>query len=77
VDDTHYDHACVDRDRNCVFPIDRLRELVAAGKVGALTEGHFATAYTQQLRDFAALTAIRLAREVADQRPQAVVLTGG
>lgn len=77
VDDTHYDHGCVDRDRNCVFPIDRLRELVAAGKVGALTEGHFATAYTQQLRDFAALTAIRLAREVAAQRPQAVLLTGG
>jgi D-proline reductase (dithiol) PrdB len=21
-DDTHYDHACVDRDLNCVFPID-------------------------------------------------------
>ena len=26
-DDTHYDHACVDRDLNCVFPIDRVREL--------------------------------------------------
>src|SRR6266542_4001682 len=26
-DDTHYDHACVDRDMNCVFPIDRVREL--------------------------------------------------
>ncbi len=77
VDDTHYDHACVDRDRNCVFPIDRLRELVAAGEVGALTESHFATAYTQQLRDFAAFTAVRLAREVAAARPQAVLLTGG
>lgn len=77
VDDTHYDHGCVDRDRNCVFPIDRLRELVAERKVGALTESHFSTAYTQQLRDFAAITAVKLAREVAAQRPQAVLLTGG
>ena len=28
-DDSHYDHACVDRDLNCVFPIDRVRELAA------------------------------------------------
>jgi D-proline reductase (dithiol) PrdB len=77
VDDTHYDHACVDRDRNCVFPIDRLRELAAEGRVGGLTERHFSTAYTAQLRDFAALTAVRLAQEVAAERPNAVVLTGG
>ena len=46
-----------------------LRELVAAGEVGALTESHFATADSQQLRDFAAFTAVRLAREVAAERP--------
>src|SRR5437016_5140038 len=27
VDDTHYDHGCIDKDVNCVFPIDRLRSL--------------------------------------------------
>ncbi len=26
-DDAHYDHACIDRDINCVFPIDRLASL--------------------------------------------------
>lgn len=77
VDDSHYDHACVDLDRNCVFPIDRLRALADAGKIGGLTERHFATAFTAQLRDFAALTAIRLAQEIALERPQAVVITGG
>jgi D-proline reductase (dithiol) PrdB len=77
VDDTHYDHACVDRDRNCVFPIDRLRSLAASGRLGGLTERHFATAFTAQLRDFAALTAVRLAQQVAEERPQAVVITGG
>jgi D-proline reductase (dithiol) PrdB len=77
VDDSHYDHACVDQDRNCVFPIDRLRELAAAGRIGGLTERHFATAFTAQLRDFAALTAVRLAQQVAEERPQAVVITGG
>ena len=39
-DDTHYDHACVDADLNCVFPIDRMRELAAEGRVGGITERH-------------------------------------
>jgi D-proline reductase (dithiol) PrdB len=33
-DDDHYDHACVDKDLNCVFPLDRLTELAREGRIG-------------------------------------------
>jgi D-proline reductase (dithiol) PrdB len=32
----YYDHAAADRDLNVVLPIDRAREAVAAGRIGAL-----------------------------------------
>ena len=35
-DVTIHEYSDADRDLNCQFPIDRLRELVAAGEVGSL-----------------------------------------
>ncbi|MBI4483803.1 MAG: hypothetical protein HY652_13060, partial [Acidobacteria bacterium] len=37
----YYDHRDADRDFNIVFPLDRFRELVSRGIVGALTPVHF------------------------------------
>ena len=34
IHDAYYDHRGADRDLNCVFPIDRLRELEADGIIG-------------------------------------------
>ncbi len=76
-DDTHYDHACVDRDMNCVFPIDRLRELAAEHRIGSLTARHFSLGYSQALRDLREKTIPALVREVDRERPGAVLLTGG
>ena len=76
-DDTHYDHACVDRDMNCVFPIDRLRELAAEHRVGGLTARHFSLGYSQALRDLREKIIPALVREVDRERPGAVLLTGG
>ena len=76
-DDTHYDHACVDRDMNCVFPIDRLRELAAEGRVGGLTARHFSLGYSQALRELRERTIPVLVREIDRERPGVVVLTGG
>jgi D-proline reductase (dithiol) PrdB len=76
-DDSHYDHACVDLDLNCVFPLDRLRELVTERRIGGLTEQHFSLGFSQALRDLRERTVPALAREVDRQRPGAVVLTGG
>ncbi len=36
-----FDHAGVEADRNLVFPLDRLRELAAAGEIGKLNYRHF------------------------------------
>jgi D-proline reductase (dithiol) PrdB len=36
IHDDYYDHRDADRDLNCVFPIDRLRELAAAGEIGGV-----------------------------------------
>jgi hypothetical protein len=76
-DDTHYDHACVDRDLNCVFPIDRVRELAVEGRVGGLTARHFSLGFSQALRDLRERTIPALVREIDRERPAAVLLTGG
>lgn len=36
----YYDHTAADRDINCVFPIERLRELVGGGEIGGLGPRH-------------------------------------
>ena len=36
IHDHYYDHRDAGRDINCIFPIDRLRELAAAGEIGAV-----------------------------------------
>jgi glycine/betaine/sarcosine/D-proline reductase family selenoprotein B len=77
VDHARYPREGVEADGNCVFPIDRLRALAAEGRVGGLAGRHFATSYTLALREFAAGTAVRVAREVAAERPQAAVVTAG
>jgi D-proline reductase (dithiol) PrdB len=76
-DDSHYDHACVDRDLNCVFPIDRVRELAHERRVSGLTERHFSLGYSQALRELREKTIPALVREVDRERPGAVLLTGG
>ena len=42
--DTHrsssYDHAGIEEDANLAFPLDRLRELAADGRIGAVAERH-------------------------------------
>ena len=76
-DDSHYDHGCVDRDLNCVFPIDRVRELAAEGRVGGLTARHFSLGYSQALRELRATTIPALVREIDRERPGVVLLTGG
>ncbi len=76
-DDTHYDHACVDRDLNCVFPIDRLRALAVEHRVGGLTARHFSLGFSQALRELREKTIPARVREIDRERPGAVLLTGG
>jgi D-proline reductase (dithiol) PrdB len=36
----YYDHRAADRDINCVYPVERLRELVSRGELGSLAPRH-------------------------------------
>ncbi len=76
-DDAHYDHACADRDINCIFPLDRLRELADEHRIGGLTDRHFSLGFSQALREMRERTIPTLAREVDRTRPGLVLLTGG
>ena len=76
-DDAHYDHACVDKDLNCVFPIDRLTELARERRIGGVAEKHFSLGFSQALRELRETTIPALTREVDKLRPDIVLLTGG
>ena len=41
INDDYYNHGDADRDLNCIFPIDRLRELVAEGVIGEVAPHHY------------------------------------
>ena len=38
IHDAYYDHTDADRDINCVFPLERLREMQSAGEIGKVAE---------------------------------------
>lgn len=41
IHDSYYDHTDAERDLNCLFPIDRLRELAEAGVIGGVAARHW------------------------------------
>ena len=76
-DDEHYDHACVDRDINCVFPIDRIREIARGGRIGGVASAHFSMGFSQALAAVRSTTIPPLVKDVERVRPDVVLLTGG
>ena len=74
----YYDHRDADRDLNVVFPITRLKEMHAAGYIGALSQQHFSFMghidgpHVQTLIHDSAAQVARMLRE---QQVDAVVLT--
>jgi D-proline reductase (dithiol) PrdB len=74
----HYNHSHADQDINCVFPIDRLRELAAQGVIGGVSDLHLGfMGYSQKLRDLYERAAPEMARLVERSRADAVLLTAG
>lgn len=74
----HYDHRHADSDINCVFPIDRLRELAAEGVIAGVGDKHLGfMGYTQQLRDLYERGAPAMAKVIERSRADAVLLTAG
>lgn len=74
----HYDHSDADQDINCIFPIDRLRELVAWGVIGGVSNRHLGfMGYTQQMRDLYERAAPEMAKIIARSNADAVLLSAG
>ena len=72
IHDSYYDHSDADRDLNCIFPIDRLREMASEGEIGAvaprLWSGFMGRIYKRQavLEDKAPALALELKRDKVD-----------
>jgi D-proline reductase (dithiol) PrdB len=75
---THYDHTAADQDINVVFPIERLRELVADGTIKGLNTEFFGMmGYTLKMKQVLDETAPEIAKKVERSATDLVLLTGG
>lgn len=78
VDHLHYDTSDANADPNCVFPIDRLRELVGMGIVGSIAPMHFGfMGFIPDGRLLRDTTAPIVADRLLAQGTDAVLLTPG
>lgn len=74
----HYDHHDADQDINCVFPIERLRELAAEGIIAGVSDKHLGfMGYTQNFRDLYERAAPEMARVIVRSQADGVILTAG
>src|SRR4051812_36749612 len=73
----HFDTSKGAIDANIMFPVDRLRELVAAGEIGTLSDYHVAMGLTTELRKLKEEVSWEIAKAVLQTRPDVVLLTGG
>jgi D-proline reductase (dithiol) PrdB len=73
----HFDTSKGAEDANVMFPLDRLRDLVAHGEVRTLTEHHISMGLTTELRRLKETVSWEIAEALMKMRPDLVVLTGG
>jgi D-proline reductase (dithiol) PrdB len=78
VDHAHYDTTDANADPNCVFPIDRLHDLVDMGIIGSVAPMHFGfMGFIPDGRLLRDTTAPIVAERLCDHGTDAVVLTPG
>lgn len=74
----HYDHHDASQDINCIFPIDRLRELATEGVIAGVSDKHLGfMGYTQNMRDLYEHIAPEMAKIIARSKADGVILTAG
>ena len=71
-----FDHSGIERDKNLALPLDRLRELKAEGRIGAVAPRHysFMGSISAPAR-LVAITAPEVAHRLRDERTDGVLLT--
>ncbi len=73
-----YDNADVNKDINCMFPIDRLKELAQEGFIKEVAELHFGTmGGGGDIETFTNFTGPEIAEKLKEIKVDAVVLTAG
>lgn len=73
-----YDNGDVNKDINCMFPIDRLRELAEAGFIKEVAPAHFGFMGGGGNQDkFTNETGPEIARQLKEEGVDAVLLTAG
>ena len=73
-----YDNGDVNKDINCMFPIDRLRELAEEGFIGGVAPTHFGFMGGGGNQDkFTNETGPEIARQLKEEGVDAVLLTAG
>ena len=73
----HYDHSEADADPNIVFPLETLRELVADGVIGSLSDNHYSYGFTTKLKELYEKTFPEIAGRIDRSRTKLVLLTAG
>ena len=74
----HYDHRDADQDINCVFPLDRLRELASEGVIAGVSNTHLGfMGFTQNFRDLYERAAPEMAKLILRSKADGVILTAG
>jgi len=74
----HFDHRDADQDINCVFPLDRLRELAAEGIIAGVSNTHLGfMGFTQNFRDLYERVAPEMAKLILRSKADGVILTAG
>jgi D-proline reductase (dithiol) PrdB len=72
-----FDRSDVQRDLNVAFPLDRMRELVAAGELGSLASTHYAFLGAQRGYDgILRESGPEVARDLREDGVDVVFLTG-
>jgi D-proline reductase (dithiol) PrdB len=71
----HIDPSCAEQDLNCLFPLQRLQELAAAGEVGSSAARHYSImGYILRPEQLLAETAPALIRNLKEDYADVVVL---
>ena len=74
----HYDTSAAERDPNCVFPLERLRELAEQGFIRKVSNKHIGfKGFSTDLKAQYERLAPAIAHEIERSQADAVVLTGG
>lgn len=75
---THYDHTDADLDINCVFPLDRLKELEQEGVIGSIADIHYGfMGFIPNPTPLRRNTAKEVAQKIKDADIDIVLLTAG